>query len=94
MPSFPFLMWGCLFSFSLITYLHYDPSIKDTIRRAVFEHLCEPTRDDYKSVVSQLIASKAPPQKNQKDVDELIEKTVTTRKVRTSSCLVQVIQFT
>lgn len=65
----------------LSTYLHYDPSIKDTIRRAMFDYLSEPSEEDYKSILMQVISSKATTttQKSQ-DLDELIEKTLITRK--------------
>lgn len=68
-------------------YLHYDPSIKDTIRKAVFEHLSEPTREDYKNVVAQIIACKTFTQKSM-DVDELVEKAIIARKVRLRFCMI------
>lgn len=88
-PSFLFSDRGFLFCSSFSTYLHYDPSIKDTIRRAVFEYLADPSEEDYKSIVAQIIASKtiATPKSNE-DLDELIEKTLVTRKVGLNLCLV------
>lgn len=61
-------------------FMHYDPSIKATIRRALLEHYCDNSRMDYYSILAQLFSTKPLVSRPKIDMDELIEKTIIARK--------------
>uniref|UniRef100_A0A0P4WF97 Histone-lysine N-methyltransferase n=1 Tax=Scylla olivacea TaxID=85551 RepID=A0A0P4WF97_SCYOL len=64
----------------LCFFMHYDPSIKGAIRRAVFEHYCDDSRIDYRSIMAQIFSARSMVSRPQIDMDELIERAIIARK--------------